>query len=158
MTLATARRVASPPMYGIFTGLAIALLPPLHALLVGSHEGAGGGVTHGAGGAPPLGFVLQAARLCGNAAIPLNTMLLGASLSKGPDWHAVPLKTVAGIVLSKLFFMPLAALVMGAALRATVILPPMLLLVMLMESGMPTANNLMLMCELAGEVLSSSSK
>ena len=30
-------------------------------------------------------------------------------------------------------------------------LPPMLLLVMLIESAMPTANNLMMMCELAGK-------
>lgn len=139
--LATAMRVASPPIYGIFAGLAVALIPPLRAALVGDSNNGSGCV---------LGFVLQAARLMGNAAIPINTMLLGASLSNGPKWSALPRETAAGIVLSKLLLMPLAALVLGFWLREVVQLPPMLLLVMLIESAMPTANNLMMMCELAG--------
>ena len=63
---------------------------------------------------------LQAARLLGDAAIPINTMLLGASLSNGPSWHAVPRPTVVGIVLSKLLLMPIVALILGAALRSIV--------------------------------------
>ena len=63
---------------------------------------------------------LQAARLLGDAAIPINTMLLGASLSNGPSWHAVPPPTVVGIVLSKLLLMPIVALILGAALRSIV--------------------------------------
>jgi len=93
---------------------------------------------------------MQAARLLGDAAIPINTMLLGASLSNGPSWDALPRATCGGIVLCKMFAMPAVALALGAALSAAVPLPPMLLLVMLIESAMPTANNLMMMCELAG--------
>ena len=55
------------------------------------------------------------------------------------------------VVLSKLLLMPLAALALVAALRAAApSLPPVLLLVALIESATPTANNLMMMCELAG--------
>lgn len=137
---AVIRRVASPPIYGILAGLVIALVPPLRWLLVDDPA-------HG--GSAPLRFVLQAAGLLGNAAIPLNTMLLGASLSKGPTWRAVPTRVVTGVVLSKLAVMPAAALALGALLRTMVPeLPPLLMLVILMESAMPTANNLMMMCEL----------
>ena len=50
---ATAGRVASPPIYGICAGLLIALLPPLHALLVGGCGQEGGG------GSAPFQFLLQ---------------------------------------------------------------------------------------------------
>lgn len=137
---AVGRRVASPPIYGIAVGLAIGLLRPLRWLLVG------GGET-----LPPLGFVMQAARVVGDAAIPVNTMLLGASLAKGPDWSAVPARVVGAVVVCKLGVMPAAALAVGRMLASTApALPPLLLLVAMMEGAMPSANNLMMMCELAG--------
>lgn len=139
---AVLRRVASPPIYGICVGLCIGLLPPLRwAFLLdplrSEHK-------------PPLRFVMQAAGLLGSASIPLNTMLLGASLSKGPTWRVAPRRVVVGVVLTKLALLPVAALALCALLTRFVELPPLLLLVILMESAMPTANNLMMMCELAG--------
>ena len=138
---AVVRRVASPPIYGIFAGLCVGLVPPLRWLFVGDPS-------QGAAAHPPLRFVLQAAGLLGDAAIPLNTMLLGASLSGGPSWRVVPLRVVAGIVVSKLAIMPAIALVLIALLTAVTPIAPLLTLVILMESAMPTANNLMMMCEL----------
>jgi predicted permease len=147
-------RVASPPIYGVVVGLTIALVPPLRWLLVGGapwqqHDSHGSGEPGQAGHAP-LRFVMQAARLLGDAAIPINTMLLGASLSRGVRCNAVPLGATLGVVLTKLALLPAVALGLGMALTRVVRLPPLLLLVMLMQSAMPTANNLMMMCELAG--------
>ena len=52
--------------------------------------------------------------------------------------------------VSKLLFMPLCTLALVAALGSLVPLPPMLVVVMILESATPTANNLMMMSELAG--------
>ena len=156
-------RVASPPVYGIMAGLCVGLIPPLRWLLVSGPVAAGDAVTAMGSSAsssaapsassphhPPLGFMMQAAGLLGDAAVPLNTMLLGASLAKGPTWRSAPSRVVVGVVLSKLLFLPVAALAFCAVLQRLVVLPPLLLLVVLMESAMPTANNLMMMCELGG--------
>lgn len=137
---AVLRRVASPPIYGICAGLCIGLAPPLRWLLVGTHS-----EEDGAAARAPMRFVMQAAGLLGDAAIPLNTMLLGASLSKGPTWRAVPPRVVTGIVLCKLAIMPTVALGLVALLTAMVPISPLLTLVILIESAMPTANNLMMM-------------
>ena len=48
------------------------------------------------GNGAPLSFATQAARVLGDAAIPINTMLLGASLARGPSWQAAPPRAVAG--------------------------------------------------------------
>lgn len=138
---AVLRRVASPPIYGICAGLCIGLLPPLRWAFLSDPT---------TGHKPPLRFAMQAAGLLGSASIPLNTMLLGASLSKGPTWRVVPRRVVVGVVLTKLAFLPVVALAVCALMARLVRLPPLLLLVILMESAMPTANNLMMMCELAG--------
>lgn len=134
-----AGRVVSPPVLGIAAGCVVGLTPQLHWLCIseGKHRA-------------PLGFAIQAASVLGDAAIPINTMLLGASLARGPMWRAVPRATLGSIVLSKLLFMPLCTLALVAALSAVVPLPPMLVVVMVLESATPTANNLMMMCELAG--------
>ena len=70
--------MASPPVLGITAGLVLGLTPPLHWLCIseGKHRA-------------PLGFAIQAASVLGDAAIPINTMLLGASLARGPAWRAV---------------------------------------------------------------------
>ena len=62
----------------------------------------------------------------------------------------MPRATLGSIVLSKLLFMPLCTLALVAALGSLVPLPPMLVVVMILESATPTANNLMMMSELAG--------
>ena len=78
LTPTLTRRVASPPVLGITAGLVLGLTPPLHWLCIseGKHRA-------------PLGFAIQAASVLGDAAIPINTMLLGASLARGPAWRAV---------------------------------------------------------------------
>ena len=39
--------------------------------------------------------------MLGDASIPINTMLLGASLAQGPQWSAVPRGTLVGVVRSQ---------------------------------------------------------
>ena len=62
----------------------------------------------------------------------------------------MPRATLGSIVLSKLLFMPLCTLALVAALGSLVPLPPMLVVVMILESATPTANNLMVMVHLSG--------
>lgn len=90
--------------------------------------------------------------MLGDAAIPVNMLILGASLQKGPEWGSIHRQTLLGVVLCKLLLMPIIALAAVAALvmPGGVQVPSMLLMVILMESAMPTANNMLIMCELAG--------
>ncbi len=132
------KRLATPPVYGILCGLCIALVPPLRWLLL----------SRGA----PLGFAMQAAAMLGDAAVPTNMIILGASLSSGLRWRDLHVRTAAAAVLCKLLLLPLvalgslAALLGGGSLRAN----RMLALVILIESATPSANNLITLCELAG--------
>ena len=57
---------------------------------------------------------------------------------------------VAGTVLGKLLLMPIIALTVVFSLSGIMHVPQMCLLVVLIESATPSANNLVMMCELAG--------
>jgi len=127
------QRILVPPVYGIALGLLVAL-SPLSIVFGG-----------------PLQFVMQAARMLGGVAIPVSMMILGASLQKGPSWDSVHMPTVFGVVFCKMLVLPSFALVVVTGLvHAGLEAPKMLLLVILLESAMPTANNVLIMCELAG--------
>ena len=99
-------RVVSPPICAIAVGLLVGLTPPLRWLCVSDEadeaEVAADAAIDGAARhrRAPLAFAMQAARVLGDAAIPINTMLLGASLAKGVAWRAVPHRTTAAVVLS----------------------------------------------------------
>ena len=131
------QRVTTPPIIGIFVGLSLGLSPgPIRASFRGG----------------ALSFVLQAMTFIGNAAIPLMMMLLGSHLQKGPRWESINKRALIGCIVSKLLIMPLCALfiVLGLVYSGVFFAPRMLILVTLMESAMPTANNLLVMSEMAG--------
>ena len=88
---ATAGRVASPPIYGICAGLAIALLPPLHALLVGGGEA--GGDEDGQGGSAPFSFFLQVGQLEHTLALALDST--PEAWRATPGLHHAPIRSAA---------------------------------------------------------------
>lgn len=91
-----ARQFFKPAVVATILGVAVGLTPRLKALLVPAPTA-------------PLYWLLEGVSTVGDAAVPLNLMLLGASLSKGPSWAQISLRANVGIVLAKMVLMPLLA-------------------------------------------------
>lgn len=132
------RRAITPPVVAVVLGVLVGTTP-LHGLLV----------VKGA----PLRVFFSAVSTLGQAAIPISVILLGANLSNGPDYTAVPLRLAAGVAISRMVLLPLCAIALVTATsRYTSILPdndPMFKLVLLLEACCPTANNVVMMTSMA---------
>ncbi len=105
----------------------------------------------------PLGWVYLAVSKLGAAAVPINLILLGAALSRTPASRSeLPPLTAVGILAGRFVFMPCCGLLVATALASLPLEVPFLLadpfwLVCLILTCTPTANNIVVMCELAGE-------
>ncbi|KAL1514512.1 hypothetical protein AB1Y20_003611 [Prymnesium parvum] len=106
-----------PPVVGVLLGLLCSSLPPAYYLLCG---GSMGERLPAEVACPtsraPLGFLARGVATLGDAAVPINLILLGNALSTGPDWSALPLRASVGIALAKMLVMPLLALGLMLAL------------------------------------------
>jgi len=93
-----------PAVVGVLVGVVVGLTPLAKALLVPIETA-------------PLGWLFGGIQTIGAAAVPLNLILLGATLSKGPSWEQITIGTNLAIVLAKMVLMPLlaAVFVIGAA-------------------------------------------
>lgn len=103
-----------------------------------------------------LEWAYNGVRRLGQAAVPINLIVLGGSLSKGPDWRALPVRTGLAIVVSKLLLMPAMALGVVFALSRVVHVGDqstrlVLWLVALTVTATPTANNVQVMANVAGQ-------
>jgi len=103
----------------------------------------------------PLGWLYLGVTKLGNAAVPINLILLGAALSRTPEAGQLPSLTAAGITVARLILMPLCGLGVAKVLMHFVQVPYMVAdpfwLVCLILTCTPTANNIVVMCDLAGE-------
>jgi len=137
------RRVFVPSVVGVLLGALVGLyakglvLPPETA---------------------PLGWLYMGISKLGDAAVPINLILLGAALSRRPQPGALPPLTILGIVLARMVLMPLCGLLVAymlAAYFSRLVLPFMTVdpfwLVILIVTCTPTANNIVVLCELTGE-------
>jgi len=144
-------------------GLICSVTPPAYFLLCGGDYGsrlppktacpANGAV---------LGFLTHGLQTLGAAAVPLMLILLGNSLSTGPDWKALNLRCNAGIVVGKMVVMPLVGLAICTVLDRTLgdgglswinLQDPydgVFYLAAAAVTATPTANTLLVMTELAG--------
>ena len=126
----------SPPIVSALIGLAIGLLPPLHALFVATGA--------------PLRVVIDAAGVVGDGVIPCALIVLGANLADTPAKTAeLPLRTYFGVACGRLLIMPGFGCLYVMTLSRLGLLPPdpMFALVLLLESAVPAATNLMVMCQ-----------
>ena len=94
--------------------------------------------------------------------MPLNLLLLGNSLSKGPNWNALPMRCNVGIIIAKMLLMPAFAIGLMLLVDATLgdegvrLLPlndpydQVLFLAGAAVAATPTANNMLVMVEVAG--------
>lgn len=95
------RQVCKPAVVAVACGIAVGLTPALKALILPMHTA-------------PFGWAFTGVTRIGSAAVPINLMLLGATLSKGPCWANINVKTNVGIVVAKMVVSPLV----GAGERA----------------------------------------
>lgn len=133
------RQLLSPPIVAAFAGIVIGLVPPLRALFVAE--------------AAPLGILIETADLLGQAVIPCALLLLGANLAEAPRRPVIPLRVLTGVVWGRLILMPLFGGVYAVTLFKLGLTPddPMFLLVLMLESAVPPATNLIVMCQLHGK-------
>ena len=147
-------QLASPPVMAALLGSMIGLAPRRLRLAAAISSPSS-----------PLGWVLGAAQQLGAAAVPINLLLLGASLAAaaGDGGPAAVLaaaggaRTAAAVVVAKLVLAPLIAAAFCAVSRRA--MPPMaepyddsVALVALLVAATPTANNVLIMAFSAGGV------
>jgi predicted permease len=148
--LTALERVFPPPVVGALLGMIVALLPSVRGILVDLKDRDGNA---------PLEWLYNGLSKIGAAAVPVNMIILGNSLAKQlePRNRAssnAPISARAhfSIAFAKLVVMPAIGAGIALALRALHITTNTnVLLVSMVVTCAPTANNLMVMAELAGE-------
>ncbi|CAM9839174.1 unnamed protein product [Ectocarpus fasciculatus] len=135
------RKVLSPPIVACMTGLVIGLSPPLRWLLM--REGA------------PLGPMWSAFSNLTAAYTPSGVLVLAGSLANCPPgkWFSRDTqKTILAVGMARWFLLPLvtSGLLFGGVKYGLVPPDPMLLFVLLIESCMPSAQNSVIMLQVAG--------
>ena len=157
------RKMMVPPVIGVLTGLVLSGIPWSYWLLCGGTLGERlpKGQTCPQDGAV-LGFLFNGISTLGQAAVPLNLILLGNGLAKGPDWNALPLRCNLGIVIAKLLVMPFIStllMIMANAIFGDrglgwfAIRAPynqVFYLAAIAVTATPTANNIVVMTEMSG--------
>lgn len=140
-------RVCPPPVIAVLLGLLVTSTPPLHRVFVD---------TTSRSDSAPLEWFFDGLQKVGRAAVPINMFILGGSLAKGVNTEVVSIRTAAALAFGKMVIMPLVGIVLTLSVKALRLVPPddmgdSFLLVCLVCSATPTANNIMVMAQLAGE-------
>jgi len=131
--------ILSPPIISALIGLALGVIPPLRALVVA--DGA------------PLRVLIDAAGVVGDGVIPCALIVLGGNLAEAPaETGGLPVRTYLGVACGRLVLMPLIGCGYVLLLKYLGALPadPMFTLVLLIESAVPAATNLMVMSQVHG--------
>mmetsp|Transcript_9239 Transcript_9239/g.23785 ORF Transcript_9239/g.23785 Transcript_9239/m.23785 type:complete len:421 (+) Transcript_9239:104-1366(+) len=138
-----ASAVLQPPVVASLAAIVVAA-SPLRGAFVPLPGSSGDGA--------PLQFLADAMQRLGAAAVPLNMLILGASLSRGTDWKTLPIGLNLSIAAGKMIAMPLVGMASAALLRRYLPgRPASFYLVVVMETCTPSANNLMVMAELGDQ-------
>ncbi|EME29360.1 hypothetical protein Gasu2_02800 [Galdieria sulphuraria] len=139
------RHLATPPSIAIVSALLLGtIFKPLALLLIGSDA--------------PLRVVVAAQETLGAAAIALMSLVVGANLyhsyQRGFRNHGVSFFCILSIALCRLFIMPILGWILIELLLHLGILGSRVdniqLLVMMIETAVPSANNVVIMCEMVG--------
>merc|ERR1712217_747837 len=131
-----------PPVVAAVLGVIFGLTPAFRGLLLPESAS--------------FGWVVLALRKFGDAAPPINMLILGSALSQGPQWSAVTKKAAVLVSFAKMIVMPCLGFCTVVALRRAMAViggnvPKTAWLTALVVLATPTANNLNVMCELAGQ-------
>jgi predicted permease len=141
------KQVSQPPIIASLSALVIACIPPLHGVLVDVKDRDDNA---------PLEWLFDGLVAVGQAAIPINMIMLGCTLSQGissfpPDFRWLP---NLGVALGRLIIVPsiavLTVLWLHSVLPVKEAYAPSLFFAMLIVSCSPTANNINVMAEIGG--------
>jgi predicted permease len=150
-----AERVFQPPVIGAMLGLLVAATP-LRGLFVDLIDRRS---------RAPLQWLFDGLYQVGQAAVPLNMIILGCNLSAshlsatsdGDQSKLLPRKTMVAIVIGKMLVQPMIGIVSAVFLTQLLNIPESInasfALVAMIVFITPTANNVMLMVELSGSGL-----
>lgn len=132
------RNVLTPPIIGMLTGVTIGLIAPLREFITS--------------GSSPFYPLFGTAELLAKGVIPCVLLLLGASMSQKVENQGVAVSTVIVCIFVKLILMPALAItgiyfLQQAGIIKLALIP---ILVLVIESATPPANNLVVMSALAG--------
>lgn len=143
-------RVFQPPVIGAMAGIIIAATP-LRGLFVDVVDRSGNA---------PLEWMFDGLYAVGLAAVPVNMIILGVTLSQshlssGPQSALMSSKTMAAIVVGKLIVMPIVGVASALVCKHYIFAIPddidaSFYLVLMIVFITPTANNVMVMVELSG--------
>ncbi|KAJ1462034.1 hypothetical protein M885DRAFT_584463 [Pelagophyceae sp. CCMP2097] len=150
-------RFLPPPVLGALLGMAVAMMAPVRGLLVDLQL---------RDNDAPLEWFYNGLVAIGKSAVPCNMIILGDALMKqGEDAYkqrhnpaalraGVPARALLAVGVGKMIVMPALGAGVGFLLKAPWLVGtsnPAALLVAMVVTATPTANNLLIMAELAGE-------
>uniref|UniRef100_A0A7S3BZG2 Auxin efflux carrier component n=1 Tax=Haptolina ericina TaxID=156174 RepID=A0A7S3BZG2_9EUKA len=155
-------QVLVPPVRAVLLGLICSSVDVTYFLLCGGEYGTRLVPTDCPENDAYLGWLTGGLTALGKAAVPINLILTGNALSKGPDWSSLSTKANLGIILGKMVFLPLCAMLLMVIVDRTLtergahwlsLEEPWdepFYVAALAVSATPSANNLMVMVELSG--------
>jgi predicted permease len=130
-------QLLSPPIMSAIAGIVIGTVPALNRLFVGPEA--------------PAGILLETCELIGDGVIPCALLVLGANLADPPrSREKVPARALMAVWWGRLLLMPLFGCLYTLFLYRQGWLPndPICALVLMVESAVPPATNLVVMCQL----------
>ncbi|CAE7787202.1 unnamed protein product [Symbiodinium microadriaticum] len=136
---------SSPPVLATLVGIVVACIRPIQNQFLDVHDGSLTN-THA------LHWIYLSLRQLGDAAVPVNLLMLGAGLSKGADFSTLPMTTALVLTVTKMLIQP--ALVAGFVSLCSHLTGSTLKgkwLVAMVVSLTPTATNIMVQVELGGQ-------
>ena len=131
------RMILNPPILASSTGLLLATVPALNALIVQP--------------AAPLRILIDTGQLISHGVFPCALLILGANLAeKLPPGQTVPWNAYLALCLGKLVILPTIGYGLATLAWKQGWIPddPMFRLVLMVEAAVPPANNLMIMCQM----------
>jgi predicted permease len=133
-------QIISPPFLSALGGILVGCVPFLRDLFV-----AQGGT---------LRVLFDTGEFLGRAAVPCALLVLGANLADRPKAaERASMSTILSVAWGRLVLLPLIGCVVTIGLWKAALIPqddPMLVLVLLIEAAVPSATNLVVMCQLHG--------
>eukprot|EP00927_Polykrikos_kofoidii_P019435 TRINITY_DN19086_c0_g1_i1.p1 TRINITY_DN19086_c0_g1~~TRINITY_DN19086_c0_g1_i1.p1 ORF type:complete len:415 (-),score=42.33 TRINITY_DN19086_c0_g1_i1:98-1342(-) len=145
---AVLRAALVPPVIGVLLGFVLAIHEPIRSFIVDTRDFDNDGLFE---------WLFNAIQAFGNAAVPMNMLVLGSSLASTPSCSAINWRLTLSVVFSKLVLHPTLAFLTITLLRTTGILSSVVdvtlrshvIVVACLLAATPTANNLAVMAELA---------
>lgn len=136
----------SPPVAATLLGILVAFIRPLQNQFINLNDWS---LPSERG----LDWLYSAIRTLGQAAVPVNLIMLGSNLSKGADFSALPVSTAVVLTLTKMLIQPAA--IAGLVFLVVRLVPGPVVtgkwLVAIVVSLTPTANNIMVQVEVGGQ-------